>query len=47
MPHVFLFHLLKVKPTVLLGVSTVARAFDQDVVRTMAKYCERPLIFAL
>ncbi|WEV64765.1 NAD-dependent malic enzyme [Bifidobacterium sp. ESL0732] len=32
------------KPTVLIGTSTNTGAFTEDVVRTMSKYCERPLI---
>lgn len=37
----------KVKPTVLIGCSTQAHAFTEDVVREMAKGCERPIIFPL
>ena len=37
----------QVQPTVLIGTSTVAGAFDQLVVQTMARYCERPLILPL
>jgi malic enzyme len=33
------------KPTVLIGVSGVAGAFDERVVREMAKHTERPVIF--
>jgi malate dehydrogenase (oxaloacetate-decarboxylating) len=32
------------KPTVLIGSSGQARAFDEQVVRTMVKHCERPII---
>ncbi|NCX96701.1 MAG: NAD-dependent malic enzyme, partial [Chitinophagia bacterium] len=35
------------KPTVLIGVSTQKGAFTEEVVKTMAKYTERPVIFAL
>lgn len=37
----------QVKPTVLIGTSTVAGAFTQAVVETMARHCERPLILPL
>jgi malate dehydrogenase (oxaloacetate-decarboxylating)(NADP+) len=35
------------KPTVLIGVSTVSRLFDQPVVEAMARHNARPIIFAL
>jgi malate dehydrogenase (oxaloacetate-decarboxylating) len=35
------------KPTVLIGVSSQAGAFTEEVVRTMAKYSERPIVFPL
>jgi malic enzyme len=33
------------KPTILIGVSGVAGAFDETLVREMAKHVERPVIF--
>jgi malate dehydrogenase (oxaloacetate-decarboxylating)(NADP+) len=35
------------KPTILIGVSTRGKAFNQQVVETMAQLNERPIIFAL
>jgi malate dehydrogenase (oxaloacetate-decarboxylating)(NADP+) len=35
------------RPTALIGVSTVPRSFDQRVVEAMSKMNERPMIFAL
>lgn len=35
------------KPTALIGVSTVARLFDQPVVEAMARHNAQPIIFAL
>jgi len=35
------------KPTALIGVSTIAKSFNQQVVETMAQLNERPIIFAL
>jgi malate dehydrogenase (oxaloacetate-decarboxylating) len=36
-----------VHPSVLIGVSAQPGAFDEKVVRTMADYCDRPIIFPL
>jgi malic enzyme len=33
------------RPTVLIGLSGVARSFNEEVVREMAASCERPVIF--
>mgnify|MGYP006280726027 FL=1 len=37
----------RVQPTVLIGTSTVAGAFNQSVVQSMARTCERPVILPL
>lgn len=34
-----------VKPTAIIGVSTVAKAFNQQVIETMARINQRPIIF--
>jgi len=36
-----------IKPTTIIGVSTVGGAFDQDVIETMSRINERPVILAL
>lgn len=35
------------KPTAIIGVSTQAKAFNQDVIETMSAMNERPIVFAL
>jgi malate dehydrogenase (oxaloacetate-decarboxylating) len=37
----------EVHPTILIGLSTVAGAFDESLVRSMARAVERPVIFPL
>jgi malate dehydrogenase (oxaloacetate-decarboxylating) len=37
----------KIKPTILIGCSTHAGAFTEEVVKAMAEGCERPIIFPL
>ncbi|KAI9492228.1 malate dehydrogenase [Zychaea mexicana] len=36
-----------VKPTVLIGCSTVHGAFTEEIVRAMAEHCDHPIIFPL
>ncbi len=36
-----------IKPTVLIGSSTLQGAFTQEIVETMARNCEKPIIFPL
>ncbi|KAL0064708.1 hypothetical protein AAF712_008406 [Marasmius tenuissimus] len=36
-----------VRPTALLGLSTLSKAFSEEVVRKMAEYNKRPIIFPL
>ena len=37
----------RVKPTILIGASTVAGSFTEGIVREMAAHTDRPIIFAL
>jgi malate dehydrogenase (oxaloacetate-decarboxylating) len=37
----------QVRPTMLIGASTAAGAFTEAIIREMAKYCERPIVFPL
>jgi malate dehydrogenase (oxaloacetate-decarboxylating) len=39
--------IINARPSVLIGLSGVAGSFDEKVVRRMAQYCERPIIFPL
>lgn len=45
--HYLMDVIKNVKPTILIGTSTHARAFNEEVVREMAKHNERPIIFPL
>src|SRR5262249_8585922 len=36
-----------VKPTMLIGTSTVHRAFTEDIIREMVRHVDRPIIFPL
>ena len=36
-----------VKPTALIGLAAAGPAFTEDIVKFMASYCERPIIFPL
>ncbi|HUX38934.1 MAG TPA: NAD-dependent malic enzyme [Rectinemataceae bacterium] len=37
----------ELKPTAIIGVSTIAKAFNKEVIEAMCRYNERPIIFAL
>jgi malate dehydrogenase (oxaloacetate-decarboxylating)(NADP+) len=43
----FLTALEALKPTAIIGVSTVARAFNQKVIEAMSRLNARPIVFAL
>jgi malate dehydrogenase (oxaloacetate-decarboxylating)(NADP+) len=43
----FLTALRELKPTAIIGVSTLAKAFNKEVVEAMSGYNARPIIFAL
>ncbi|KAM3499090.1 hypothetical protein MY10362_007626 [Beauveria mimosiformis] len=45
--HDLLSVIKQAKPHVLIGTSTKPNAFDQEIVREMAKHVERPIIFPL
>jgi malate dehydrogenase (oxaloacetate-decarboxylating) len=46
--HISLAETIKwVKPTILIGCSSVGGAFDEEVIRLMANYNERPIIMPL
>jgi len=37
----------QIKPTILLGMTTVGGLFNEEIVKEMASNCERPIIFPL
>ena len=37
----------ELKPTAIIGVSTIAKAFNKEVIEAMCRYNERPIVFAL
>jgi malate dehydrogenase (oxaloacetate-decarboxylating)(NADP+) len=43
----FLGAIKTLSPTAIIGVSTIGKAFDQEVVETMSRLNERPIVFAL
>lgn len=43
----FLSAIESIRPTVIVGASTVAKAFNRDVIQTMARINRRPIVFAL
>ncbi|OGT21599.1 MAG: hypothetical protein A3C55_00210 [Gammaproteobacteria bacterium RIFCSPHIGHO2_02_FULL_42_13] len=46
--HIDLFEVVRhVKPTILVGCSTVKGAFTETIIKTMVKYTPRPIILAL
>jgi malate dehydrogenase (oxaloacetate-decarboxylating) len=47
-PTIGLYDVVKhVKPTILIGASTVAGAFSEEIVKLMASYVKRPIIMPL
>jgi malate dehydrogenase (oxaloacetate-decarboxylating)(NADP+) len=45
--HDFVATIKALKPTAIIGVSTVGKAFTREVVETMTRQNERPIVFAL
>jgi malate dehydrogenase (oxaloacetate-decarboxylating)(NADP+) len=45
--HNLLEAINSIKPTILIGVSTVGKAFNRSVIEAMSKINQRPVIFAL
>jgi malate dehydrogenase (oxaloacetate-decarboxylating)(NADP+) len=43
----FLTALRAIEPTAIVGVSTAGKAFNREVIETMSKLNERPIVFAL
>ena len=43
----FLGAVRTLEPTAIIGVSTIAKSFNQPIIETMARLNERPIIFAL
>ncbi|MBI3073192.1 MAG: NAD-dependent malic enzyme [Deltaproteobacteria bacterium] len=43
----FLAAVKALRPTAIIGVSTVAGSFDRDTIETMAEFNERPIVMAL
>jgi malate dehydrogenase (oxaloacetate-decarboxylating)(NADP+) len=43
----FISALRAVQPTAIVGVSTTPKSFDREVIETMTRYNERPIVFAL
>ena len=37
----------RVKPTMLLGMTGVGGLFNEEIIREMAKHCDRPILFPL
>jgi malate dehydrogenase (oxaloacetate-decarboxylating)(NADP+) len=43
----FLSAIKMIKPTAIIGVSTIAKSFNKEVIEEMCKLNERPIVFAL